>query len=100
MGLGETILQTQFSVPELNESNIKNAFEHVPQIQKNIYNCAQKHTLLRPLHDSFGENGPFGAEHLHTCPAHHLPPLPGPYRRLMPHLPGRTPAKLGFGQLA
>lgn len=92
MDLGETILQTQFPVPELNENNIKNAFECVPQIRKNIYNHAQERTLLKPARDSFGEDGPLGAQHLHARPAHHPPPLPG-------HLPGRTPTKLGSSQL-
>lgn len=77
MDLGETILQTQFSMPELNESNIKNAFERVPQIRKNIYNRAQERTLLKPPCDSFGEEGPLGVRHLHAYPAHHLPPQEG-----------------------
>ena len=31
-GFRGTILQTHFFEPELNESNIKNAFERVPQM--------------------------------------------------------------------
>lgn len=91
MDLGETILQTQCSVPEVNESNIKNAFEHVPQIRKNIYNRVQEPTLLEPPCDSFGEDGPLGAQLLHAYPAHHPPPLPGPHWTLKPSLSGRTP---------
>lgn len=96
MDLGKTILQTQFSVPEVNESNIKNAFERVPQVRKNICNRAQERTLPEPLCDSFGEDGPLGSQHLHTYPAHHPLPLPGPHWTLMPSLSGKTPNTLGF----
>jgi len=87
-GFRETILQTHFSEPELNESNIKNAFERVPQMWKNIYKPYSGTHITQPLHDwHAGLGGEDGASETSSSGPAGPPPLPLPW--LPTWCPGR-----------